>query len=1365
MATARAETPPLGHWKLDAKGAEEIVADATTHSLHGRAVGFDAETMRGIPGKIDQAAHFPQAGAISLGEHATALGRLKDFTISAWIQYDGGSSRMIFSFSDDTLGHRLQVEVNNGALSFGWVDGGGWTNYSTGPLVWEPGQWYHVVFVNDSILGKSILRSNDLVRQTHPNTLSPADLKAPVTHVEIGSLNGQYPFNGSIDDVRLFDSALPLGEQLALYESHQIEPDAVWENRKRLLLEEEKPRQAMVRQIMETAAASAKEGLLVYWKMDENSENHQIMDSSGNQFHALCVAQTSKASVPGKTGRALRFPEAGLIYLDNPAEALVKLTDFTISLWFQPSSDSWRFHQRLFTFTGGAAGSYYLMELDKGALSVSWQDANVSGRISTPVLKWKAGEWYHLVFVNDSEAGQSLLRSNDLALSMDTNSFSPSQMSAPITRIDMNCTHYGTGLCQFIGCRDDFLHFNSPPPIGRPRAKCMDLGALDDVKIYNRALSLEKQLALYDAANNEVETGRNEAIAALMSRGKSAAVSPYEYFLTNEKPTLSGMDLELKSEWLFQAEGEELHVRIKKEIQWTTELLERLRKRAPALNLSTDMNALNEIIPKASRLTAESKPSQILSLYFQLRELKRRILFKSPEIDFSSIICVDAPAQNGNESLSRGEMHARHGSRLLLLDDIAGTLTTRQLAPTKDSSPRVAMFGFDLSYDAQRVLFCMKPDNQKAYHLYETDINGNGLRQITSGAYSDIDPVYLPGGGYAFLSTRGNVYVQCGPWARSYVLTRCDDNGSNIYILSPGTEAEYSPSLLDDGRILFTRWEYVDKGPQRIQSLWTMRPDGTAANTFWGNQSVWPDHLGDGRQIPGTNKVMFTGTSHPEISAGCIGIVDPKEGNNYPDGIWKVTQELPWPEAGEGPTPSPGATSSYHTSGQYATYHSPYPLSDELFLVSAGRGWRELLGNEPDWNQKLFLMDIHGNRELIYQGSQSILYAQPVRPRKPPFALPNLADFPGSEADQPTVRPGVFFSSDIFADVPIEVRQQGKFLRIVENMPKNYSTGIVHSGGKPFGAPGPNVAWGPNGSGAMVSGPATGLAGALSVKQVIGTVPIRPDGSVHFTAPPCRMLYFQVLDQYRRCIHTMRSWVSVRPGEYRGCVGCHESKNKTPAPQMMKPKHSPDQIEPPPWGVRSLSYIKDIQPVFDRACGQCHQGEGEAAKTLDLTLRPARHPAWNGGIFPEPYVTLMIGKNWQPVIWTGWTSTGYLAVPPVAKTRYDTMPPLSCLSPKSLLIAEVMDEKRCGKFIKPEELQMLIAWVDLWGLYRSDEDCREIEDPPAASFTLWGAPPKCESAPRVRPEYSQDEYTCPEDRMPKQETRRSQSKIIKVTVK
>ncbi|MFV1968679.1 MAG: hypothetical protein ACC628_24935, partial [Pirellulaceae bacterium] len=752
-------------------------------------------------------------------------------------------------------------------------------------------------------------------------------------------------------------------------------------------------------------------------------------------------------------------------------------------------------------------------------------------------------------------------------------------------------------------------------------------GCVDDVRLFDTALPLSEQLALYDASPSAPDDPQRLAAKTTLiekHRRTETARQARELFYAEEAPHLTRSELQQKVDWLFQVEGDDLLTRTDKEMVWTREMIERLQRRTGVLDLSDEVAALKQIEQRASADQVALDASKTRTLYFDIRALKRMVMLKSPEIDFSEILCVDAPYTHRSpdthgtfqqtewvhESRFRSEMCASHGAKLIVLDDFANAPTPRKLAPPDDFGQPVAMFNFDLSFDGSRALFCMKPEDEKAYHLYETGMDGDerSFRQITFGGYSDIDPIYLPGDRYLFLSTRSEVYAQCGMWARSYIMTRCDADGSNIHILSPGTEPEFSPSLLDDGRTLFTRWEYVDKFANRIQSLWTIRPDGTAAAAFWGNQTVHPDHLGEARQIPGTSKVLFNGFGHHDVWVGCIGIVDPNGGRNFPNGIWKVTQETPWPEVGDGAVPTPGLTAQYHTSGEYAAYKTPYPLSEELFLVSARTGATQVRSmrsaHDPTiGNFKLYLMDIYGNRELLYEGDNNVLYAQPVRSRKSPPRLPDIADMPGSEKDNPMIRPGLFFSNSIFDSAPPEVREHGKYLRVVESMPKNYSVGIVHSGGKPFGSDGPNTAWGvwgekflegktptPTtdiswGDHSVFCGPVTTLTGPSGVKQVHGTVPIRKDGSVCFEVKPCRMLYFQVLDQHYRAVHTMRSWVSARPGEHRGCTGCHEGHNATPAVQPVAVgTTTPDIIQAPPWGVRSLSYVKDIQPIFDRAC-------------------------------------------------------------------------------------------------------------------------------------------------------------------------------------
>jgi len=1106
------------------------------------------------------------------------------------------------------------------------------------------------------------------------------------------------------------------------------------------------------------AQAQSENGLIGHWKLDEIGPNGLVADASPSQWHATRGAGRAECSVPGKLGRALRFPAAGSVRLDRHAPALGKLTDFTLSMWIQYEGGASR---QLFTFSDGTLSHRIQVEVHNDCLHFGWQNGGSFAGFGSEKLAWTPGTWYHVVFVNDARRGKSILRSNDLVWKSDANTLSPAGLKSPVKRVEIGSL---AGEYPFHGC-------------------------MDEVRLFDRALPLSEQLALYEGLEGTPADPRWEAAKTTLVE-KETARQNHELFsrMVEEDTRLSASERQRRADWLFQAEEDGLVARTDKELGWTREMIERLQARADSPDLSGELTALRKLEQRASTGDATRDAPTILARYCDVRTLKRRVIFKSPEIDFSEIACVDAPYtrrspdthgtphQNEwvHESRFRSVMCASHGAKLLVLEDVAQSPVARQLAPPDDLGRPAAMLSFDLSFDGGRALFCMKPEDERAYHLYEIGLDGKGFRQITSGGYSDIDPIYLPGGRYLFLSTRAEVYAQCGMWAPSHVLTRCDADGSNVYILSPATEPEYSPSLLDDGRILFTRWEYVDKFANRIQSLWTMRPDGTAAATLWGNQSVVPDHLGEARQIPGSGRIMFSGFGHHDVWAGCVGVVDPREGRNFPHGIQKVTRERPWPEVGDGSLPTPGAVENYHTSGKYAAYKTPYPLSEELFLVSARTGD---LGtrfmhsaHDPTIGEfKLYLMDVYGNRELIYEGDHNVLYAQPVRPRDVPPQLPDLADMPGSEKNAPTVRPGVFFSNNIFEGAPADVRERGRHLRVVESMPKNYSIGIVNSGGKPFGTAGPDTAWGawgerflpgktptPTtdiswGDSAIFSGPATSLTGPLAVKQEHGTVPIHADGSVCFQVPPCRMLYFQVLDERYRAIHTMRSWVSVRPGELRGCVGCHELHNATYGGQPVRTAMVPDAVEPPPWGVRSLSYVKDIQPIFDRSCAECHGGRGEAVTTLDLTLRPdTQAPHRWGGIFPEPYLTLVMGKDHTRFggACPGFDGDdGYVAVPNTITTRYDTLPPLACLSPKSRLIDRAMDRSRCGKHLAADDLRMLISWVDLWAMYRSDEELRAIEDPPAEWFPLWSHPPKTRSAPRVRTEYSQDEYRGPGDRL------------------
>jgi len=792
-------------------------------------------------------------------------------------------------------------------------------------------------------------------------------------------------------------------------------------------------------------------------------------------------------------------------------------------------------------------------------------------------------------------------------------------------------------------------------------------------------------------------------------------VAPYVTPSTPETQDLTDEEARaaLERDWLHQAGGNPSPERIQDEIGWARQLAARIQAAHPQeVDFTEHLRRLDELETLAAGLASAD-----VDLYFRVREVKRQLMLANPVVDFDRVLFVDMPLPQGSE---RGH-EARHrlgymavpGGRLLILDGLwpRGKLTQLMPQPPLHGS----FWRPDVSWDGTKILFCFKPHNEKSFHLYEINVDGTGLTQLTDGPYDDFDPIYLPDDEHIiFSTTRGHTYIRCMPPTNAYVLARCDRDGKNIYLISRGNETDYLPSMLNDGRVIYTRWEYTDKPLWRAQCLWTVRPDGTQANTFWGNQSVWPDLLKDARAIPGSNRVMFTGSAHHGWFAGCVGIIDPDAGTNFPDGLTKVTADLEWPESGNGPV-DPVESPDYHASGSYGPYYSPYPLSEQDFIVSARRG------GYP--NFALFLMDVDGNRELIYEGVNNIFHAIPLKPRVKPPVLADTVAWPGPE-DRRNPKPGVMYSNDVYQGVPEKLRGLAKYLRVFRMEHKTYTYWHLR-------------AW--EHSGPVISG-----VQADAVKWILGTVPIEADGSVSFRAPSGVPLYFQLLDEDYRALQTMRSFTGVMPGERRGCLGCHERSIAAPAvgrPSIAGSK-PPRDITPPPWGVDSVSFPRYVRPALDRYCGACHQGEGAARETLDMTPRP-----WILG-FDETY-WLFTGtglhadgfRYWhgRPYKWPEdpkpgfgiagmfWVE-GYDRCDPVA---YQTTEPMTKLSYTSKLIEIASSGEHYGVRLDPVSLRKLIVWVDAMCPYRGSPEVREIPDPEFQGIDWLAIRPKIENAPDI----------------------------------
>lgn len=698
---------------------------------------------------------------------------------------------------------------------------------------------------------------------------------------------------------------------------------------------------------------------------------------------------------------------------------------------------------------------------------------------------------------------------------------------------------------------------------------------------------------------------------------------------------------------------------------------------------------------------AETTPA-VRDLYFTVNRLKREIMMKNPALNFSRILLIDQPLPQGPESLHeaihRMGIMAVPGGRLLVLDGLHPGGQVRQLAPDKPGS----FWRPDLSFDARRVVFCFKPHDEKSFHLYELNLDGTGLKQLTDSEYDDIDPIYLPDGHILFTTTRGNSYVRCGPFIYSYILARCDADGGNVYLVSYNGEPDFVPSLLADGRVIYSRWEYSDKPLWRLQKLWTTRQDGTGTAHFWGNQSVWPDHLSEPRQIPGSRRVMFSGVGHHDWWSGSIGIVDPDQGRDFPHGLTKVTADLRWPEVTQ-PPEDPKESADYHASGKFTGYKTAYPLSAEDFLVSA-RG----SGNKF----RLYLMDVHGNRTLVYDGAYNAWHALPVVARATPPVQPDRVAWPGTGKNRKPVEPGVFYSGDICQGVPDLPRERVKYLRVFQLDYKTYST------------------WNKS---YRHSGPAVSIVQEEGVKRILSEVPVEADGSVYFKAPAGRALFFQLLDADRRCLQTMRSFTGLMPGEQRGCVGCHEMHSTAPAPAAgLALRRPPTELSPPPWGEESISYERFAQPVLDRYCVSCHQGQAGESAEPNLVLRPGVN------VFKEPYLTLVGHAGWGNPVGKGRPGYGIAGAIPV-ESAYDqndpkalvTLRPLQYLAGASHLVNLAASGKHHGVKADPLSLHRLIAWVDACCPFMGEEELRGLGDPEFAGIDRLPIRPRVASAPII----------------------------------
>ncbi len=678
------------------------------------------------------------------------------------------------------------------------------------------------------------------------------------------------------------------------------------------------------------------------------------------------------------------------------------------------------------------------------------------------------------------------------------------------------------------------------------------------------------------------------------------------------------------------------------------------------------------------------------SLYLRVRRAVRQLVFANPLLKMDKLLFVKRFGQETYTDVCLSHMPwvSRPGGDICVLTspfeaDGKGqqvlTLLSGQLGAGR-------VHGVDLSWDGTRVVFGYaksktgKPPAgfpgrmghdvrlaEEPTHIFEIGVDGKGLRQLTdSKDWSDLDPTYLPNGDICFVSERCGFSLQCNNASQDE--TSCNlyvmkSDGSGIKRLSVTKDGDYLPHTLSDGTIGYTRWEYHERGWAKIQSLWTVRPDGTYADAVFKQHFNDPWAIEEARSIPGSTKLLAVATGHHTLPAGPVVVVDPSVGINNARGIAIVTPGVRPPEGGMSGLPVSGGG----VDDRGGFYMQPWPLSEKHFLVSyaycSGRSIGMMSEVDPT-GYALYYIDVYGNKELIYRDAAiSCYHPIPLRPRPRPPILHDSTD--------PSKPYAVCLISDVTQGVPGVKPGQAKYLRIAEPVGWPYDRA---SGGQRFEADAKSqgINWTPI--------------------RVLGTVPIDPDGSAHFRVPHDVAVYFQLLDENFMELRRMRSFISFQPGENRSCVGCHETQAASLSAGGVgtahrRPARDP---QPPPWGDRAISFLRDVQPVLDRNCVKCHTG-----------LKPAGGYDFSGGLTANhnrAYDTI-IGKR-------------LIAFSDKNDDSKITMP-MAFGSHKSRLIAAVRGEAHKPRLnLSSNDWLTLVTWVDVNGPYHGDFINKRLPVPP-----------------------------------------------------
>ena len=642
----------------------------------------------------------------------------------------------------------------------------------------------------------------------------------------------------------------------------------------------------------------------------------------------------------------------------------------------------------------------------------------------------------------------------------------------------------------------------------------------------------------------------------------------------------------------------------------TSLAVERGRKLAESLRrlgakIDAEVNTLEQVARQLEALPEDAPEPVQRKLYMEAHWAVRKMALKNPLLDFDAIVFAKrTPPAFPHMSDQYYGWWSRAGGGIYILEGFKGD--SPRLRCLTEGWPEGSFLRPDLSYDGKKVLFSYckfyphvhgigdKVDKGNLaedvfYKIYEMNLDGSGVRQLTRGKYDDFDCRYLPDGGIVFLSTRKgqaiqvsrasaaatvgadlpDSYVRCGGGNSRpvpvFTLHRIDADGENIRPISAFENFEWTPLVAADGRITYARWDYIDRFNGAFMSLWSTNPDGTNPQLVYGNFTTKPQCVFEARAVPNSNKLVFTAAAHHSNMGGSLALLDRTRGTEFEPPLERLTPDVCFPE-------TEGWPNNY--------YANPYPLSEEHFLVAwSDRGLPPHTFVTDDRNPVnplgIYLYHASGCLELLHRDPEIAgMYPLAVRSRQRPPVLPDTVKWDGPQE-------GRFLLQDVYRGLKGIARGSVKSLRVIGVPPK----------------PQPHM-----------NNPVLGVSREDPGKFVLGTVPVEEDGSAYFRVPSGVSIFFQALDGDGMAVQTMRSLTYVQPDQTLSCIGCHEHRDLAPPANRLPLAvgREPSKLIPGPSGSWPLKFAELVQPVLDKSCVRCHRPGGDDVKAAPFDLTPAK---------------------------------------------------------------------------------------------------------------------------------------------------------------